>query len=98
MDAISLIVLIAVIVVAFVFKVNTGLAAILASLVLVYSVGMPEKFIIAAFDSKMFLMLFGVMYLFCIAQENKSLDVLAKKVISLCKGKVKLFPVIVFGQ
>jgi len=96
MDAISLIVLIAVIVVAFVFKVNTGLAAILASLVLVYSVGMPEKFIIAAFDSKMFLMLFGVMYLFCIAQENKSLDVLAKKVISLCKGKVKLFPVIVF--
>ena len=57
---------------------------------------MKEKFIISAFDSKMFLMLFGVMYLFCIAQENKTLDVLAKKVIALCKGKVKLFPVIVF--
>ncbi len=96
MDAISLIVLIAVIAIAFIFKVNTGLTAILASLVLVYSVGMPEKFITAAFDSKMFLMLFGVMYLFCIAQENKSLDVLAKKVIALSKGKVKLFPVILF--
>ena len=96
MDAVSLIVLVAVIAAAFIFKVNTGLAAIMASLVLVYATGMKEKFIISAFDSKMFLMLFGVMYLFCIAQENKTLDVLARKVIALCKGKVKLFPVIVF--
>lgn len=96
MDAVSLIVLIAVIAVAFIFKVNTGLAAIMASLVLVYATGMPEKFIMNAFDSKMFLMLFGVMYLFCIAQENKTLDVLAKKVLALCKGNAKIFPVIVF--
>ena len=96
MDAVSLIVLVAMIAAAFIFKVNTGLAAIMASLVLVYATGMKEKFIISAFDSKMFLMLFGVMYLFCIAQENKTLDVLARKVIALCKGKVKLFPVIVF--
>lgn len=96
MDYISLIVLIAVIAAAFIFKVNTGLAAIVASLVLVYGVGMKEKFLISAFDSKMFLMLFGVMYLFCIAQENKTLDVLARKVIALCKGRVKLFPLILF--
>ena len=96
MDYISLIVLIAVIAVAFIFKVNTGLAAIFASLVMVYGVGLGEKFIISAFDSKMFLMLFGVMYLFCIAQENKTLDNLARKVIALCKGKVKLFPLILF--
>ena len=96
MDYISLIVLVAVIAAAFIFKVNTGLAAIMASLVLVYATGMPEKFIINSFDSKMFLMLFGVMYLFCIAQENKTLDVLARKVIALCKGKVKIFPVILF--
>ena len=57
MDVVSLIVLIAVIAAAFIFKVNTGLAAIMASLVLVYATGMPEKFIISAFDSKMFLML-----------------------------------------
>ena len=96
MDAISLIVLIAVIAAAFIFKVNTGLAAIMASLALVYGAGIPEKFITSAFDSKMFLMLFGVMFLFCIAQENKTLDVLARKVIALCKGKVRLFPVILF--
>ena len=96
MDYVSLIVLIAVIAVAFIFKVNTGLAAILASLALVCGVGLGEKFLISAFDSKMFLMLFGVMYLFCIAQENKTLDVLARKVIALCKGRVKVFPLILF--
>lgn len=96
MNFVSLIILIAVIAVAFIFKVNTGLAAIMASLVLVYATGMPEKFIISAFDSKMFLMLFGVMYLFCIAQENKTLDVLARKVLALCKGNAKVFPIILF--
>ena len=96
MDYISLVVLVAVIAAAFIFKVNTGLAAIMASLILVYATGMPEKFIINAFDSKMFLMLFGVMFLFCLAQENKTLDVLARKVIAMCKGRVKLFPIILF--
>lgn len=96
MDYISLLVFVAVIAAAFIFKVNTGLAAIMASLILVFATGMKEKFIISAFDSKMFLMLFGVMYLFCIAQENKTLDVLARKVIAMCKGKVRLFPVILF--
>ena len=96
MNIVSLIVLIAVIAAAFIFKVNTGLAAIMASLVLVFAAGMPEKFILSAFDSKMFLMLFGVMYLFCIAQENKTLDVLARKVLTLCKGNAKVFPIILF--
>lgn len=96
MDYISLIVLLAVIAAAFIFKVNTGLAAIMASLILVYAAGLKEKFIISAFDSKMFLMIFGVMYLFCMAQENKTLDLLAQKAIALCKGKVNLFPVILF--
>lgn len=96
MNLVSLLVLIAVIAAAFIFKVNTGLAAILASLVLVYATGMPEKFILSAFDSKMFLMLFGIMFLFCIAQENKTLDVLAKKVLALCKGNAKIFPLILF--
>ena len=97
MDLISLLVLVGVIVVAFVFKVNTGLAAIFASLVLTFfSDAINEKFLIASFDSKMFLMLFGVMFLFCLAQENKTLDVFAKKVIGLCGGMVRLFPVILF--
>ena len=103
MDIISLIVFCAVIVAGFAFKTNTGLVAIMAAMLLC----MPEavgisgsevnmKAMLGYFDGKMFLMLFGVMYLFCIAQENKTLDVLAKKTIALCKGKVRLFPVILF--
>ena len=109
MDYISLIVFVAVIVAAFLFKANTGLVAILAAMALTFAaphaLGMEgesfkdiakfaEKFLSGKFDSKMFLMLFGVMFLFCLAQENKTLDVLARKVIALSNGKVKLFPVI----
>ena len=111
MDYISLIVFVAVIAAAFLCKVNTGLMAIVASVVLAFAAPQAlgiggadfkavakaaEKFLAGQFDSKMFLMLFGVMFLFCLAQENKTLDVLARKVIAMCKGKVKLFPIILF--
>ena len=96
MDLIALLVFVAVIVLAFVCKVNTGLLAIAASLVLARVAGIPDKTLLGMFDSKMFIMLLGVMYLFCIAQENKTLDLLAKKVLALCKGKIKLFPVLLF--
>lgn len=96
MDLIALIVLVAAIVLAFIFKVNTGLVAIVASLILGRAAGLGDKWILGAFDSSLFLMLLGVMYLFCIAQENKTLELLAKKILALCKGKVKLFPPILF--
>ncbi len=96
MDLISLIVFCAVIIAAFVCKVNTGYMAIFAALVLAHIAGVSEKRLISSFGSSLFLMLLGVMYLFCIAQENKTLDVLAKKVIALCKGRIKLFPPILF--
>ncbi len=96
MDLISLLVLCAAIVLAFVFKVNTGLVAVMASLILGRCAGLTDKWLLNAFDSSLFLMLLGVMYLFCIAQENRTLELLAKKILALCKGKVKLFPIILF--
>jgi len=103
MDVISLIAFCAVIVAGFAFKTNTGLVAIMAAMLLCLpeTVGISGgavnmKAMLGYFDGKMFLMLFGVMYLFCIAQENKTLDALAKKTIALCKGKIRLFPLILF--
>jgi len=96
MDAVALLVFCATIVLAFVFKVNTGLIAIVAALVLSRFVDIGDKWLLNSFDSSLFLMLLGVMYLFCIAQENKTLDVLAKKLLALCKGKTKLFPPLLF--
>lgn len=96
LDLISLIALCLTIVAAFVFKVNTGILSIAVALVLGRCAGLSDKTLVGFFDSNLFLMLLGVMYLFCIAQENKTLDLLAKKVLALCRGKVKLFPPILF--
>ena len=96
MDLISLLVLVAAIVIAFTCKVNTGLVAMSAALIVARCAGITDKWLLNSFDSSLFLMLLGVMYLFCIAQENKTLDLLARKVLSLCKGNVKLFPLIMF--
>ena len=96
MDLISLIVLCLAIVAAFVFKANSGLVAMAAALVLGRCAGVGDKWLIGEFNNSLFIMLLGVMYLFCIAQDNKTLDLLAKKVLALCKGKVKLFPILLF--
>ena len=96
MDLASLLIFVAVIVIAFLCKVNTGLLAIGAALILSRIAGISDKALLGMFDSKMFIMLLGVMYIFCIAQENKTLELLSKKILALCKGKVKLFPLLLF--
>jgi len=96
MDALSLIVLCATLVVAFVFKINSGLVAIAVSLILSWIAGVPGKFLISSFNSSLFLMLLGVMYLFCLAQENRTLELLARKAVVLCRGQIKLIPVVLF--
>lgn len=96
MNLVSIIVLVAAIALAFIFKVNTGLVAVMAALVVARIGGVSDSFLIKSFNNSQFIMLLGVMYLFCLAQDNKTLDLLAKKVIALCKGRVKLFPLILF--
>ena len=96
MDILSLLALCFTLVIAFIFKVNSGLMAIAVSLVLSLIAGIPGKFLIASFNSNLFLMLLGVMYLFSIAQENKTLELLSKKTFALCRGNAKLLPVVIF--
>lgn len=96
MDLISLLVLLAVLVCAFVFKVNSGLLAIAASLVLARCAGIADKVLIGYFNNSLFLMLLGVMLIFCIAQQNKTLELLTKKILALIRGKVQLFPPLLF--
>lgn len=96
MALISLVIFAVVIVLAFVLKKNTGILAIFAALLLARINGISDKELLGMFDSKMFLMLFGVMYLFSIAQENGTLELLAKKILRLCGGRSKLFPPLLF--
>lgn len=96
MDLLSLIVLCITLIVAFAFKLNSGIVAIAVSLIFSLIAGIDGKFLISSFNSSLFITLLGVMYLFSIAQENKTLELLAKKIFALCKGKVKILPIVIF--
>ena len=96
MDLISLLILCATLVAAFVFKLNSGLVAIAVSVLLARVVGIGDKTLFSYFDSKLFVMLMGVMFLFSIAQENKTLELVAKKTFALCKGNAKVLPIVLF--
>lgn len=95
-DAISLLVLCATLALAFLCKRNSGLVSIAVSLLFAKLVGIEEKFLINSFNNSLFLMLLGVMYLFSIAQENKTLEILAKKTFALFRGSVRAMPIVIF--
>lgn len=96
MNLLSLIVLCVTLVVAFICKINSGLAAIAVSLILSWVAGIPNSFLLNSFNNSLYLMLLGVMFLFSIAQENKTLELLAKKTFALCRGSARLLPVVLF--
>ena len=79
-----------------VFKKNTGIVSIALALILARIANVPDKFLLNAFDNSLFIKLLGVMFLFCIAQNNQTLEIIARKAIALCKGKVKLIPIVLF--
>ena len=79
-----------------VLKKNTGGVSIALALILARIAGVSDKTVIGYFNSSLFIMLLGIMFLFCIAQNNRTLELLARKAIMLCKGKVKLIPIVLF--
>lgn len=96
MAALSLVCLCVSISAAFFMKLNTGLISLAMALLLGRFAGITDKWLIASFNNSLFIMLLGVMYLFCIAQNNKTLELLAKKTINLCGEKINLIPWILF--
>lgn len=92
----SLVFLVVAIAVGCILKKNTSVISIALSLVLARIVGIPDKTVIGYFNNSLFIMLLGIMFLFCIAQNNRTLEILARKAILLCKGKVKLIPIVLF--
>ena len=92
----SLVFLVAAIAIGCVLKKNTGVISIALSLILARIAGIADKKVIGYFNSSLFIMLLGIMFLFCIAQNNRTLELLARKAILLCRGKVKLIPIVLF--
>ncbi len=92
----SLVFLAVAIAIGCIFKKNTGIVSIALALILARIASVPDKFLLNAFDSSLFIKLLGVMFLFCVAQNNQTLEIIAKKAILLCRGKVKLIPIVLF--
>lgn len=111
MGVISLLVLAAVIVISYKRSINPGLLGVAASfflgfflftetktgaLVPISSAAGGVRMLIAGWSSRMFLMLFGVTFLFGIAKANKTLDILTRKLVSFAGGNTALLPILVF--
>jgi len=92
----SLVFLAAAIAIGCVMNKNTGIVSIALALILARIAGIGDKTVIGYFNNSLFIMLLGIMFLFCIAQNNRTLEILARKAIFLCRGKVKLIPVVLF--
>ena len=68
-----------------------GLALVLGKIA-----GVAAKTIQAGFPTKLFVTLLGVMLLFSIAQENKTMEQIARRIISLAGKRTALIPIIVY--
>lgn len=96
MATLSLVFLIGAILLGILRKVNIGLVSFGLSLVLGLMSGATAKTIQAGFPTGLFVTLLGVMMLFSIAQENKTMELLARRVVALAGKRTYLIPIIVY--
>lgn len=93
---ISIIFLLLAIIIGFKFGINTGFVAIGLALIIGTMGGMSSSDIIKGFSSSLFLTMLGVSYLFAIASDNGTLELIAKKLVYLTGNKTFLVPIIIF--
>lgn len=96
MAVVALIALVASIGLGFLRKTNMGLVAAGMALLLGLCSGMGVSQIQAGFPTKLFVTLLGVMLLFSIAQENKTMELLARRIVALAGKRTYLIPIVVY--
>ena len=96
MAVLSLVFLLAAIGLGFFRKTNMGIVAFGMCLILGKISGLSVKVLQSGFPTKLFITLLGVMLLFSIAQENKTLEQIARRIISLAGKHVYLIPIVVY--
>jgi len=98
LELIPILALIAMFVAATLLPINMGtLGFVAAFLVGTVAVGMSTDDIIAGFPSDLFLTLVGVTYLFAIAQNNGTVDLMVRGAVRLVRGRVAFIPWVMFG-
>ena len=94
----TILALLAMFVIATVLPINIGaLAFVGAFLVGVLALGMDTDAILGGFPADLFLTLVGVTYLFAIAKNNGTIDLLVRGATRLVGGRVVAIPWIMFG-
>ncbi|HET6651734.1 MAG TPA: SLC13 family permease [Nocardioides sp.] len=95
---VSILALAALFIVGTLLPINMGaLAFVAAWLVGMYSLGMPEDDIIAGMNSDLVLTLIGITYLFAIARNNGTVDLIVQKAVQAVGGRVALIPWVMFA-
>ena len=97
-EIVSILALVAIFAVATVLPINMGaLAFVAAFLVGTLAVGMTTNDIIAGFPGGLVLTLIGVTYLFAIAQNNGTVDLLVRGAVRLVRGRIAFIPWVMFA-
>ncbi|MEG1432400.1 SLC13 family permease [Eubacterium sp.] len=96
LSVISLIVLFAVIAFGFIKKINIGVLSFGIAMVLGMATGMNQKDIIGGFNTSLFVILLGSMFLFAIAQLNGTIDLMAKKTVVLAGKQGWAVPIFMY--
>jgi Na+/H+ antiporter NhaD/arsenite permease-like protein len=95
---VSILALVALFAIGTVLPINMGaLAFVAAWLVGLYSLGLDEKEIIAGISGDLILTLVGVTYLFAIARNNGTVDLIVRKAVQAVGGRVVLIPWVMFA-
>jgi Na+/H+ antiporter NhaD/arsenite permease-like protein len=97
-ELVSIIALIALFVVGTVLPINMGaLGFVAAWLVGMYSLGLTEREIIGGISGDLVLTLVGVTYLFAIARNNGTVDLIVRAAVRSVGGRVALIPWVMFA-
>ncbi len=95
---VAIIALVALFIVGTVLPINMGaLAYVAAWLVGMYSLDLDEKEILAGISADLVLTLIGVTYLFAIARQNGTVDLIVRKAVGAVGGRVALIPWVMFA-
>src|ERR1700754_680353 len=97
-ELIPILALVIMFIIATVLPVNMGaLGFVAAFLVGTLAVGMSTDDIIGGFPSDLFLTLVGITYLFAIAQNNGTVDLMVRGAVRMVGGRIAFMPWVMFG-
>ena len=91
-DAISIVFLVVVFVLGTVLPINIGSLAFAATFLLALIAGLPATDVAAAFPSNLFSLLVGITYMFAIAQNNGTMQLITNSALRLVRGNVAVIP------